>query len=220
MKILVLEDDEPIRRRLVRILGAEPDVTIIEAATLAEARQALCPVMPDVLIVDLQLPDGHAITLIADVCRRAPASDILVISVLADEASVVSAIEAGASGYLLKDALPADIVETVRNVRAGFSPLSPRIARFILDRLRATPATSNHSTRLPTRQGAPDVLTPRELDVLWGIAKGLKYAEISRELGISTQTVASHVKNIFHKLQVSSRSEAVFEACQQQLIKL
>ena len=218
--LLVLEDDAPIRQRLVRALSTESQFDVREAESIGAARRLLRQVTPDLLMTDLRLPDGHGTDLIREVHRSTPKVEILVITVLEDESTVVGAITAGASGYLLKDALPADIVETVRAVLNGHSPVSAGVARFILARMRgyrAETAEAPGHTEVATEQIS---LTTREIEVLWGIAKGLKYAEIAEELGLSHQTVPSHVKNIFRKLQVHNRSEAIFEACQQRLISL
>jgi len=211
--ILLVEDDPPTLRRLNdALVGAGFDV--VAAATLGEARASLETRAPRVLLTDLQLPDGHGIELIREMRRRSPDTEIMVISALGDEETVVSAITVGATGYILKDAFPTDIAATVRELVAGHSPISASIARFIVRRTqsRAEPATG---MELNTAK-----LTPREIDILWGIAKGFSYAEIADNLGMSRQTVPGHIKSIYRKLEVHTRGEAVFEAVQQGLIKL
>ena len=211
--ILLVEDDPPTLWRLKEALsGAGFDVTA--AATLAEARASLDQRVPRVLLTDLQLPDGHGIELIRETRRRFPDTEIMVISALGDEESVISAITVGATGYLLKDAFPTDIATTVRELVAGHSPISASIARFIVRRTQ----TNIEPPRGPEIDTAK--LTPREIDILWGIAKGFSYAEIASHLGLSRQTVPGHIKNIYRKLEVHTRGEAVFEAVQQGLIKL
>jgi DNA-binding CsgD family transcriptional regulator len=118
------------------------------------------------------------------------------------------------TGYLLKDAFPTDIAATVRDLVAGHSPISASIARFIVRRTQNTPEPPPGPALNTTK------LTPREIDILWGIAKGFSYAEIASHLGLSRQTVPGHIKNIYRKLEVHTRGEAVFEAVQQGLIKL
>lgn len=124
---------------------------------------------------------------------------------------MVQALRAGASGYIVKDSLPEDIRSTIESTLRGEVVLTPRIASYLLQTLRAqkAPEEGRHAT----------TLTPRELDVLWGIAKGLTYAEIAITLGVSSQTVPTYVKAIYRKLDVRNRSEAVFEAHRQNLIK-
>jgi DNA-binding NarL/FixJ family response regulator len=160
------------------------------------------------------LPDGHGTALIREVRQRCPDTEIMVISIFGDEESVISAITVGATGYLLKDAFPADIAATVRDLVAGHSPISSSIARFIV---RQTQGQTRTTAQLPLHTAR---LTPREIDILWGIAKGFSYADIAGQLGLSRHTVPGHIKSIYRKLEVNSRSEAVFEALQQGLIRL
>ena len=211
--ILLVEDDPPTLWRLKEALsGAGFDVTA--AATLAEARASLDQRVPRVFLTDLQLPDGHGIELIRETRRRFPDTEIMVISALGDEETVVSAITVGATGYILKDAFPTDIAATVRDLVAGHSPISASIARFIVRR------TQSQAEPPPGPELNTARLTPREIDILWGIAKGFSYAEIADNLGMSRQTVPGHIKSIYRKLEVHTRGEAVFEAVQQGLIKL
>lgn len=211
--ILLVEDDPPTLWRLQDAL-AKAGFDVAAAATLAEARTSLAGRVPQVLLTDLQLPDGHGVDLIRETRQRFPDTEIMVISILGDEESVISAITVGATGYLLKDAFPTDIASTVRDLVAGHSPISASIARFIVRRTQANaeppPGPPLNTTRL----------TPREIDILWGIAKGFSYAEIASHLGMSRQTVPGHIKSIYRKLEVHTRGEAVFEALQQGLIKL
>ena len=211
--VLLVEDDAPTCGRLRdALVGAGYQVRT--AATLAEARACLGDSAPNVLLTDLQLPDGHGIDLIRQTRQRCPDTEIMVISILGDEESVISAITVGATGYLLKDAFPTDIAATVRDLVAGHSPISASIARFIVRR------TQSSAEPPPGPQLNTAKLTPREIDILWGIAKGFSYAEIASHLGMSRQTVPGHIKSIYRKLEVHTRGEAVFEALQQGLIKL
>jgi len=211
--ILLLEDDPPTLWRLQDAL-VKAGVDVAAAATLGEARASLAGSVPRVLLTDLQLPDGHGVDLIREVRQRHPDTEIMVISALGDEETVISAITVGATGYILKDAFPSDIAATVRDLVAGHSPISASIARFIVRRTQS----SVEPPRGPEIDTAK--LTPREIDILWGIAKGFSYAEIATNLGMSRQTVPGHIKSIYRKLEVHTRGEAVFEAVQQGLIKL
>ncbi|MDP3408803.1 response regulator transcription factor [Bosea sp. (in: a-proteobacteria)] len=214
IEVLLVEDDAPTRWRLQDALGTSGEFVVTAAATLAEARLSLGRDRPQVLLTDLQLPDGHGLELIRETRQRYPDTEIMVISILGDEDSVIAAIRQGATGYLLKDAFPDDIAATVRDLVAGHSPISASIARFIVRR------TQDQS--VPAVQPALNTarLTPREIDILWGIAKGFSYADIAGHLGLSRQTVPGHIKNIYRKLEVNTRGEAVFEALQQGLIRL
>jgi DNA-binding NarL/FixJ family response regulator len=213
IQILLVEDDAPTSWRLQDAL-VKAGYQVMAAATLAEARACLAESAPKVLLTDLQLPDGHGVDLIRETRARFPEIEIMVISILGDEESVISAITVGATGYLLKDAFPTDIAATVRDLVAGHSPISASIARFIVRR------TQNHPEPPPGPPLNTAKLTPREIDILWGLAKGFSYAEIAGHLGLSRQTVPGHIKNIYRKLEVHTEGEAVFEAVQQGLIKL
>ncbi|WP_376987259.1 response regulator [Bosea sp. R86505] len=217
IEVLLVEDDAPTRWRLQDALGATEEFAVTAAATVMEARARLSEAAPRVLLTDLQLPDGHGLDLIRETRQRHPETEIMVISILGDEESVIAAIRQGATGYLLKDAFPPDIAATVRDLVAGHSPISASIARFIVRRTQAQPAMAP----APAPQGLNTArLTPREIDILWGIAKGFSYADIAGHLGLSRQTVPGHIKNIYRKLEVNTRGEAVFEALQQGLIRL
>ncbi len=213
-RVLLIEDDRAIRGRLAVALSAPGDCEVAAAGTLAEGRALLETRVFDLIVADLRLPDGLAIDLLAEARERRPEIEILVISVLGDETTILAAIAAGASGYILKDALPEDIHAAAIEVLSGGSPISPSIARFIVKRARGEEARA-----AATPQVTPH-LTPRELDILWGIAKGLTYNEIADRLGLSRHTVPSHIKAIYRKLQVATRGEAVYEAIQCGLIKL
>ena len=214
--ILIIEDDQLIRERLALAMAANGNCNVVEASSLKEARRAFAEQTPDLILSDLRLPDGNAIDFLIDVRQTSPATEILVISVLGDENTIITAIAAGASGYLLKDALPDDIYATAMDVLAGGSPMSPSIARMVVMRARAN-ETSQVDKKLIDLS---DPLSPREMEVLWGIAKGFSYVQIALQLGISSNTVPSHVKAIYRKLRVDNRSSAVYEAVQHGIITL
>ena len=217
VRIVLVEDDAPTRRRLQDALASDPAFEVVACDCLADARAAIAARVPDVLVTDLELPDGHGANLTAEVRAAHPKVEILVISVLCDERNVVNAIAAGASGYVLKDALPEDLADTVRQVLRGESPLSAAIARYLLRWVQAGgDAPTRPDKDAPGRLG----LTRREVDILWGIAKGLTYNEIAENLGLSKQTVPNYIKSIYRKLEVNSRGEAVFEAISRNLIRM
>ena len=214
-RIVLTEDDEPVRERLAALLrGWEGGELIAACATYAESLAAIEQHRLDLLITDLKLPDGNGVDAIRTLRRKQPTAEAMVISVLADETTVLDAIAAGASGYLLKDADSIDLIEAITDLMAGRSPISSRIARVLVQRLGAHPR-ENHPPG-----AARGALTAREMDILWGIAKGFTYAEIAERLGVSRQTVPVHIRNIYRKLEASNRSEAVFEATRLGLIRL
>jgi DNA-binding NarL/FixJ family response regulator len=176
---------------------------------------------PQVLLVDLQLPDGSGVDLIRAARRIAPQAESMVISVFGDEAHVVTAIEAGATGYLLKDASAEEIAMAITRLLAGEAPISSAIARHLLRRFRALPSQAPGTAAAAASAAPlarPTPLTPRESEVLALIAKGLSYQRIADTLAMSPNTVTSHIKQIYRKLAVNSRGEAVFEAQQMGLL--
>lgn len=205
--VALVEDDDGARARLVASICAEPTMRLAgDWRTGAEALAHLEKEAPDVLLVDIGLPDMSGLEVVRAAAARHPACDILVVTVFGDEQTVLAALEAGARGYLLKGGALRDIKEDIRELRHGGSPLSPVIARQMLTRLQsgaAKPKQSNHENPL---------LTPREGEILNAIARGFSYAESAKMLGISVQTVHTHLKHVYRKLAVHSKTEAVFEA--------
>lgn len=212
-RVLIVEDQPETRERLARIV-AETAGLELEAALegFEQCRSWLADAAPPaVMLVDLGLPDGDGLDLIRLSRELQPPPEVMVISVFGDEQHVLAAIEAGATGYLLKDGAPEAIGESILRLVDGESPISSSIARHLLKRLQpaaASPAAGN----VPT-------LTPREAEVLRLIAKGFSYGEIAHNLGMSPHTVTSHIKHIYRKLEVRSRGEAVFEALQMGLLR-
>jgi len=207
--IALVEDDDEARKRLVASIRSDPSLRLVgEYRTGGEALAGLSGGAPDVFLVDLGLPDMHGLEVVRRIAARYPACDILVVTIFGDEESVIGALEAGARGYLLKGALEHDIAEDIRHLRNGGSPLSPVIARQVLKRL--VPAKP---TLPPEAQ-----LTRREVEILNAIARGFSYAETADLLHLSAQTVHTHLKNIYRKLAVHSKTEAVFEADRRRLL--
>ena len=211
VKIIVVEDDSAMLQSLVSSLGLEDDfVVAAECSSFSDGATAIATVSANVLITDLKLPDGHGFDLIRLARQKQPDMEIMVISVLGDEQSVVTAISAGASGFLLKDTRALDIVNSVRQLISGKSPISTSVARYIIQVVQQTKPPDS----------SDGLLTEREMDILWGIAKGFTYKAVGEKLGISSNTVPTHIKNIYRKLEVNSRGEAVFEAIQRGLINI
>ena len=210
--VMVVEDDPAFLTRFCKIVASDAELELFAAVgDLASARQAMSKAGPDVLLTDLGLPDGSGIDLIRETARRFPNTDIMVITVFGDEDHVLASIEAGATGYILKDSLPQEAVQLIKQLCAGGSPISPVIARQLLKRLK--PAGITAAT---PGQGSP--LSARETEVLGLVAKGFSFAEIAKLLGVSQHTVIAHVKKIYQKLAVHSRGEAVYEAGKMGLI--
>jgi DNA-binding NarL/FixJ family response regulator len=206
--VALVEDDRDTRARLASSIHAQASLELVaEYATGAEALAGLDSRAPDVLLVDLGLPDVSGLEVLRFVAGRHPDCDILVISIFGDEANVLAALEAGARGYLLKGSLQHDIAFDIQDIRNGGSPLSPVIARQMLKRLQ-TPERDS----LPKTGGEESTLTAREGEILNAISRGFSYAETAQMLGISVGTVHTFLKRIYRKLAVHSKTEAVFEA--------
>jgi DNA-binding NarL/FixJ family response regulator len=213
--VLLVEDDANTRARLARVIEAHPQLQLVgSVGTCAEARRVLESAEPDVLLTDLGLPDGDGIALVRELRQRGARTAAMVITIFGDENHVVAAIGAGALGYLLKDGAADYVAGSILDMLAGGSPMSPPIARYLLKRFQGI------ETVAPA--DAPELprLSEREREVLTLIVKGFSYAEIARLLGVSSHTVTTHVRGIYHKLEVHSRGEAVYEALQLGIVKL
>ncbi len=212
-RILLVEDDANTRARIAAAIGVHTDLRLEAAVgTYKEASAALAGTPPDVLLTDLGLPDGDGVDLIREVRRRKLPTEAMVVTIFGDEKHVVAAIEAGAMGYLLKDGTADYIGSSILEMMSGGSPISPPIARYLLRRFQG-PGAASEADPLPR-------LSEREHEVLTLIVKGFSYAEIARLMGVSTHTVTTHVRNIYRKLEVHSRGEAVYEALQLGLVKI
>lgn len=210
--VMVVEDDPAFLARFCRILAQSDSLSLLAAVgDLSSARRALERQTPDVLLTDLGLPDGSGIELIRETAARCPGTDIMVITVFGDEQHVIASIEAGATGYILKDSLPEEFLGLIEQMRAGGSPISPLIARRLLRRMQP-------SAGLPPPAPPESALSARESEVLGLIAKGFNFAEIARLLEVSPHTITAHVKKIYQKLAVHSRGEAVYEATRMGLL--
>lgn len=208
ISVAIVEDDPRTRRRFEHALARADRLWLAySAGTVGEMVAWLRDHRVDVLLVDLGLPDGSGLQVISHCRKLSPGTEIMVISMFGDEANMMRAFEAGARGYLLKDGTEDDLAGHVLSLNAGGSPMTPIIARQLLTRLSPAPATTS---ALPVDA----TLTARERDILAKLARGYTYAETAEILGISPSTVQSHVKNIYSKLAVHSKTEAIHEARQ------
>lgn len=222
MRLFVVEDDPYWQQAIQAIVKHRPEYQIVAlCGNLGQALRGVQTEAFDLMIVDLGLPDGSGIDVIRAARRHQPDADILVATVFADEGHVVEAIYAGATGYLLKESTPTQWSAAIDDLRAGRSPIDPKIARHILGAVqqkgrmvqpaligRAQPSGARAGTESP----ADPKLSPRELEVLQLVAKGFTLVEAARLLKLSPNTTRAHAKAIYRKLEVSTRGEAVFEA--------
>ncbi len=216
-RVLIVEDDVAFRERFGAILEKDSAFDVVASVgTAAEGLTMLTQHKPDVLLVDLGLPDLSGIEVIRHASRTLPNCECMVVTVFGDEEHVLASIEAGASGYLLKDASEESFLSSIRELIAGGSPISPIIARRLLKRFQPDPVPAKP---VPNAVESDVSLSDREREILLLASKGYNYPEMGKLMGISPHTVTSHVKKIYRKLAVHSRGEAVFEAHRMGLIR-
>lgn len=220
-QVAIVDDDSSALSWLAECVRSESRLRLAGTfRTLQEARAWFDDHDADVLLTDLGLPDGSGLELIRQVAARLgpngrPRTDVLVISIFGDAETVLDAIEAGAVGYLHKDAPRPDIAQTILDIREGASPISPMVARGLLARFRQSTADEPQrkvpslDVRRASAGGAGLLLTAAESEVLSLIARGLTYAEIGHQRGVSIGTVQSQVKSVYGKLAVHSRTQAI-----------
>lgn len=210
---LLLVEDETIMhmrmRSILRDLGYL-DEALYFASTMSEARTLISDQPFAMTMIDVGLPDGNGIDLIREIHQNDKALPILVISAWRDEQIILNALEAGATGYLLKERDDLEITLSIRSILRGGAPIDPFIARHILNMVHA-PAAAAASFPNQKSTKAP-ILTPRETDILNMVGKGFTNKEIAKTAELSRLTVECHIRNIYKKLSVHSRTEAVFEA--------
>nr|WP_311220636.1 MULTISPECIES: response regulator transcription factor [unclassified Acidovorax] len=211
--VLVVEDEPLLQQRLRTLLvglGYAPDALVF-ASSLAQARECLAAQPMALALVDLALPDGSGMELIEQMRAEDPGLGILVVSAWSSEEAILGALRAGATGYVLKERDDIEVSLSIRSVLRGGAPIDPFIARRILELLPAAvpvPASASASDSTPAVV-AGDALSERECQILRLVADGLSNREIAEALFLSRYTVESHVKRIYRKLAVSSRTMAV-----------
>ena len=211
ISVAIIEDQPVFLDHFVGIVTSDPGLQLVGTAVNgAEGRALIKEVDADIYLVDLGLPDFSGLALLPEIVQHRPDANAMVISIFDDDAHIIAAIEAGAMGYLLKDSDSRNVGEALREVHTGGSPLSPLIAKKVLNLLRGK-TESREKAELPTSP-RKELLTERETEVLCQLATGLAFREIADALSISSHTVAQHVRNIYKKLAVRSRGKAVYEA--------
>lgn len=205
---LVVDDHPPSQDWLLRaVRQAFPATAAFAAATLAEARRLAAQIGPQLVLVDLDLPDGSGIALIEQLARTQPRPLLVVATVFADDQHLFPALRAGAAGYVLKDGSVESLAAMLSGIGRGEMPLSGRVAGRLVGWFHAPPAE------------AAAALSPRELELLPLLAKGLTIAQAAHALGITPSTAASYAKALYRKLDVTSRAEAALEAIRRGLVK-
>jgi DNA-binding NarL/FixJ family response regulator len=205
IRVVVVDDHPVVRGGVVGWLDAQPDLAVVgQASDGAEALAVVAATSPDVVLMDLRMPGMDGVTATERLAAAHPGVRVLVLTTYETDADIVRAVEAGATGYLLKDVPLTQLADAVRAAARGETVLAPPVAARLVSRLRAP---------------AVDAPTARELEVLRGVARGLTNADIGRELYIGEATVKTHLLRVFAKLGVDDRTRAVMVAVQRGLLE-
>ena len=199
--VAIVEDNDDIREAMrVLINGSAGFICTHVYSTANEAVIELPKFHFDIILMDIQLPGISGIECVAALKERMPKSQFMMVTVFEDDANIFNALKAGATGYILKRTSPAQILEAIRELHNGGSPMSPEIARRVVDSLQKK------------KNNNIEILTDREKQILDLLAKGFIYKEIAADLDISYETVKKHIQNIYEKLQVQNKVEALNKA--------
>ncbi|MFD1709194.1 response regulator [Ottowia flava] len=212
VRVLLVDDDPHIRRVIAQELLGDPRVLLVgQASSLREGKRLVALHAFDVMLVDLNLGDGTGFQLIEFMKHTHPVAEAVVVSAMEDEEHAIHAFELGATGYLIKNSWFGNFAQAVLQVVNGGASVTPNLARRLLRRLESSGPAGRHkgSARAGARGVGPDALSTREREILRFVAIGHTSGEIGVRLGISTQTVNCHVKNVYRKLQVRTRAQAV-----------
>jgi DNA-binding NarL/FixJ family response regulator len=206
IRVLVADDDQLMRAGLIELLGADPDISVVGQAASGHMAVELAALLdPDVVLMDVRMPDGDGITATHQIASRFPSVRVLVLTTFDQDDYVFGALDAGASGFMLKRARPEDLIAAVHIVAAGDSLLAPEVTRRVIDR-----SAQSRSGRASA--AALISLTPRERDIFGLLAKGMSNREIAESLYIEESTVRTHVKRVLHKLELRDRVHVVIYA--------
>lgn len=203
-RVLIVEDDPEIRNSFILIVNSSQRFIAVKAyATCEEAIKNLMYDKPEIILMDIELPGMNGIAGTRIIKEKLPHSDIIMVTVYEDSDLVFEALKAGASGYITKSANYIELLSALEEIIKGGAPMSSRVARMVIDNFHVNPVSP---------------LTKRETEILQLIAEGKTYTQISEELFISKETSKTHIKNIYSKLQVNKKSEAIAKATIEKLI--
>jgi DNA-binding NarL/FixJ family response regulator len=204
IRILLVDDHPVVRMGLRGMLDAEPDLTVVgEASSGVEGFDRALALTPDIVLMDLRMPGGDGVEATGRILSAAPGVRVMVLTTYESDRDILRAIEAGASGYLLKDASPTELADAVRAAARGETVLAPSVASTLVRQVRSP---------------APPALSARETEVLRLVASGLTNGEIGKRLFISEATVKTHLLRVFNKLDVADRTAAVTTAMRHGLL--
>ena len=208
IRLLIIDDHEMVREGLKAILTTEPDFEIVgDAANAEQAYELIERLSPDVILLDIRLPDISGIEVCRKVTERYPASAVIILTTFTDESLVAQCIQAGARGFIVKDIERFDLRRSIRAVARGEAAIDPKAAVAVLAQLRRTPQIKN--------EPSPEPLSSQQIVILRLVAQGLSSREIATQLYLSENTVKGYVQEILHRLGVKNRTEAVMVAVKQ-----
>ncbi len=211
IRVLIVDDHPIVRQGLATVLDQEEDLSVVgQAADGVEAVVKARGLLPDIILMDLQMPEMDGVEAITQILAEGSDSKIIILTTYATDEYIFSGIEAGARGYLLKDSPPDDVVKAIRTVHQGESMIQPKIASRLLDRLGQLSHTHSPDT----------LLSDREIEVLQVMSTGAANKEIANQLLIGQSTVKTHIVRIFSKLGVNGRTDAVSEGLKKGIIEL
>lgn len=204
--VSIVEDNEQLRATLTRLIGrAEGFQCLGDYGSAEEALQAIPQNPPNVVLMDINLPGMNGVECVRQLKQLTPSTQVVMLTAYEDTENIFNSLAAGASGYLLKRSKSAEILEAIRDVQNGGSPMTTHIARKVVQSFQG-------STRAPATAEPAEELSPREQEVLDLLSQGFMYKEISDKLGISFETVRTYIRRIYEKLHVRTRTEAVAKA--------
>jgi DNA-binding NarL/FixJ family response regulator len=211
IKLMIVDDHEVVREGLKKLLEAYPEIEVVGTVENGkECLEQLGQVSPDVVLMDISMPGLSGIETTRIACEKMPSIKVIMLTIYDDDQHVLKAVEAGASGYVLKNVRKEDLLNIIKKVSEGKSFLDPDVTTPILQSIREP---------MP-RNSKSQCFSGRELEVLLMLTKGYSNQKIAEKLFLSEHTVKTHLKNIFRKLSVSSRSEAITKAIQRGIIRL
>jgi DNA-binding NarL/FixJ family response regulator len=202
IRVAIVEDSRGTRESLTELLGHAPTLRCVGAHPSGE--EALCQIpaeAPDVVLMDINLPQMNGIECVARLKQQLPKTQVLMLTTYEEGDLIFDSLRKGASGYLLKDMPPAELVQAIEEVHTGGAPMSPQIARKVV----------SHFQQIRKPQSDMETLTKREEEILSLLAKGYFYKEIAEQLGVTIHTVKAHSHHVYEKLHVQSRTEAVLK---------
>jgi DNA-binding NarL/FixJ family response regulator len=207
LRIVIFEDNANYRESLLQLFRYTPDVEIVGIYTDgSEAQDAVAQLKPDVVLMDIDMPNVNGIEATQNIKEMMPETQVLMLTVSEEEDRVFQALRNGATGYMLKKAGPDELIESVHQ---GGSPMSPAIARKVLRYFHADTPTPTPVEAHSAKENFPEDLTPREREILEGLVDGLSYKMIAARYFISADTVKNHIQGIYRKLHVNSKGEAI-----------